>query len=131
MFDNFKLTYYKLKQNEREFNATYTGGFGEPGYDTEVIEVESDPRPQHVRVLNNVADAILGIEPLYIDGREGIRGVELADAMLLSTWLDKTIQFPIDDEVYYEELKKRIAVSRLKKTDEVVLNTEGTYGSKK
>ena len=93
--------------------------------------MESDPRPQHVRVLNNVADAILGIEPLYIDGREGIKGVELADAMLLSTWLDKTIQFPIDDEVYYEELKKRIAVSRLKKTDEVVLNTEGTYGSKK
>lgn len=131
VFDDGKLTYYKLKQNEREFNATYTGGFGEPGYDSEVITVEDDSRPQHVRVLNNVANAILGLEPLYIDGKEGIRGVELADAMLLSTWIDKKIDFPIDDELYYNELSKRIATSRLKTTDEKVLDTEGTYGNKK
>lgn len=131
VYDDGKLTYYKLKQNEREFNATYTGGFGEPGYDSEVITVEDDSRPQHVRVLNNVANAILGLEPLYIDGKEGIRGVELADAMLLSTWLDKKVDFPIDDDLYYEELSKRIATSRLKKTEEKVLDTAGTYGNKK
>lgn len=131
VYDDGKLTYYKLKQNEREFNATYTGGFGEPGYDSEVITVEDDSRPQHVRVLNNVANAILGLEPLYIDGKEGIRGVELADAMLLSTWIDKKIDFPIDDDLYYEELSKRIATSRLKKTEEKVLDTAGTYGNKK
>ena len=84
-----------------------------------------------MRVLNNVANAILGLEPLYIDGKEGIRGVELADAMLLSTWIDKKIDFPIDDELYYNELSKRIATSRLKTTDEKVLDTEGTYGNKK
>lgn len=131
VYDDGKLTYYKLQQNEREFNATYTGGFGEPKHETEVIKVEEDPRPQHVRVLNNVANAILGLEPLYIDGKEGIRGVELADAMLLSTWIDKKIDFPIDDELYYNELSKRIATSRLKTTDEKVLDTEGTYGNKK
>lgn len=131
VYDDGKLTYYKLKQNEREYNATYTGGFGEPGYDSEVITVEDDSRPQHVRVLNNVANAILGLEPLYIDGKEGIRGVELADAMLLSTWLDKKVDFPIDDDLYYEELSKRIATSRLKKTEEKVLDTAGTYGNKK
>ena len=131
VYDDGKLTYYKLKQNEREFNATYTGGFGEPGYDSEVITVEDDSRPQHVRVLNNVANAILGLEPLYIDGKEGIRGVELADAMLLSTWLDKKVDFPIDDDLYYEELSKRIATSRLKKAEEKVLDTAGTYGNKK
>lgn len=131
VYDDGKLTYYKLRQNEREFNATYTGGFGEPGYDSEVITVEDDSRPQHVRVLNNVANAILGLEPLYIDGKEGIRGVELADAMLLSTWLDKKVDFPIDDDLYYEELSKRIATSRLKKTEEKVLDTAGTYGNKK
>ena len=131
VYDDGKLTYYKLKQNEREYNATYTGGFGEPGYDSEVITVEDDSRPQHVRVLNNVANAILGLEPLYIDGKEGIRGVELADAMLLSTWLDKKVDFPIDDDLYYEELSKRIATSRLKKTEEKVLDTAGTYRNKK
>ena len=52
------------------------------------------------------------------------------DAMLLSTWLDKPVQIPIDDDLYYEELKKRIAVSRRKENVvETVLDTEGAYGS--
>ena len=53
------------------------------------------------------------------------------DAMLLSTWLDKPVQIPIDDDLYYEELKKRIAVScRKSNVVDTVLDTEGSYGSK-
>ena len=36
----------------------------------------------------------------------------LANAMHLSSWLDKEVALPIDDELFYEELKKRIAVSK-------------------
>ena len=86
---------------------------------------------QHVRVLGNVADAVLGIAPQFIDGKEGIRGVELADAMLLSTWLDKTVDLPFDDDLYFEELSKRVATSRLKTGKEAVLDTAGSYGDKK
>ena len=32
--------------------------------------------------------------------------------MLLSTWLDKEIEIPFDDEFFFEELKKRIAISK-------------------
>ena len=32
--------------------------------------------------------------------------------MLLSTWLGKEIDIPFDDELFYEELKKRIAISK-------------------
>ena len=52
------------------------------------------------------------------------------NSMLLSTWLDKTVKIPIDDDLFYEELKKRIATSKVKKKGSVILNTEGTYGGK-
>ena len=32
--------------------------------------------------------------------------------MLLSTWCNKAVSIPFDDEFFYEELKKRIAVSK-------------------
>ena len=131
IFDNDKLVYKKLKQNEREFNRTWTKGFGAPEWEKIDVEVEDDGVEQHVRVLGNVADAVLGIAPQFIDGKEGIRGVELADAMLLSTWLDKTVDLPFDDDLYFEELSKRVATSRLKTGKEAVLDTAGSYGDKK
>lgn len=124
-----RLTFTKLAMPEREFNATYRGGFGEP--EREEIAVETDGQnPQHVGILNNFANAVLGLEPLFVDGREGIHGVELMDAMLLSTWKDRTVTLPIDDDEYWDELQKHIAVSRLKTASDVVLNTEGTDTSK-
>lgn len=124
-----RLTFTKLAMPERKFNATYRGGFGEP--EREEIAVETDGQnPQHVGILNNFANAVLELEPLFVDGREGIHGVELMDAMLLSTWKDRTVTLPIDDDEYWDELQKHIAVSRLKTASDVVLNTEGTYTSK-
>ena len=124
-----KLVFHKLDVPEREFNATYKGGFGHPK--AEVIEVETDGQnPQHVGILNNFSNAILGLEPLFVKGTEGLRGVELMDSMLLSTWLGKTVELPIDDDLYLAELNKRIATGRKKEGVDVVLDTDGTYGSK-
>ena len=124
--DGKTLQFYKLEMSIDEFNATYTGGFGEPK--KEIIEVETDGQnPQHVGILNNFANAVLGLEPLFVDGKEGINGVQLMDAMLLSTWLDRKIELPIDDDLYLSELEKRIATSRRKVGSGVTLNTEGTY----
>ena len=126
--ENNVLTFTKLEMPEREFNATYRGGFGEPK--KTVLTVETDGKnPQHVGILNNFANAILGLEPLFVDGREGIHGVELMDAMLLSTWKDRTVTLPIDDDEYWAELQRHIAVSRLKTAGDRVLDTEGTYGA--
>lgn len=120
------LTFYKLEMAEREYNATYKGGFGEPKH--EIINVETDGQnPQHVGILNNFSNAILGIEPLFVDGTEGLRGVELMDSMLLSTWLGEGVSLPIDDDLYLSELNKRIANGRRKEGVDIVLDTEGTY----
>jgi len=38
--------------------------------------------------------------------------------MLLSTWLNKEIEIPFDDVLFYEELKNRIAISKPHKVSE-------------
>ena len=120
------LTFTKLEIPEREFNETYKGGFGEPKKETFTVETDGK-NPQHIGILNNFANAVLGIEPLFVDGTEGIRGVELMDSMLLSTWLGQTVSLPLNDDLYLSELNKRIATGRKKEGVDVVLNTEGTY----
>ncbi|MDD4002579.1 MAG: Gfo/Idh/MocA family oxidoreductase [Clostridia bacterium] len=128
--ENDKLEYYKLSTDEREFNRTYTGGFGEPEVTKPSLETDGK-NPQHAGIINNFANAVLGLEPLFVDGREGINSVRIMNAMLLSTWLDKTVELPFDDNLYYEELKKRIAISKPKNKGSVTLDVSGTYGGSK
>ncbi len=66
----------------------------------------------HIEMLNNFGDAILGKGELIAFGHEGINGLELTNAMYLSSFLGKDINFPIDEDVYYDELMKRVATSR-------------------
>lgn len=129
--ENDKLTYWKNEVDERVFNDEYKGGFGEPKYT--VSEVETDGKnPQHSGILRNFTNAILGTEPLFVDGKEGINGVEIMDAMLLSTWLGKAVDVPIDDDLYLKLLHEHIAASVKKEgVTETVLDTSGTYGSVK
>lgn len=129
--ENDKLTYWKNEVDERVFNDEYKGGFGEPKYT--VSEVETDGKnPQHSGILRNFTNAILGTEPLFVDGTEGINGVEIMDAMLLSTWLGKAVDLPIDDDLYLKLLNEHIAASVKKEgVTETVLDTSGTYGSVK
>lgn len=125
--ENGILRFYRLETGEREFNRTYKGGFGEPKFTVEDLKGEGE-NTQHAGILNNFVDAVLGRAPLYVDGREGIKSVQLMDAMLLSTWLDKMIELPFDDELYLLELTKRIRGSKKKNGGGVILNVEGTYG---
>lgn len=120
------LEYYILKTDEREFNRTYKGGFGEPVVEKQEV-VPDGQNPQHIGILNNFANAVLGTEKLFVDGTEGIKGVQLMNAMLLSTWLNKTVEIPFNDDLFYRQLNKRIKKSKNKKTEDIILNTENTY----
>lgn len=116
IFENDKLYYKELEVDEREHCMTANTGFSMPACKP-AVEVELvGENTQHAGICNNVANAILGLEPLYAPAKDGICGVALANAMLLSTWLDKEIELPFDDELFYEELKKRIATSKPRET---------------
>ena len=124
--ENSKLIMKKLAVDEREWCRTCPEGFKRPGCET--FEVEMDGmNEQHVGVLNAFADAILHGGKLVADGREGINGLMLSNAMHLSSWLGQAVTLPIDEELYKTELDKRRATSRIKTGESVVADTEGTY----
>jgi hypothetical protein len=81
--------------------------------------------------VNAWGGAILRGEKLVADGREGINGLTLSNAMHLSGFLKQEVALPFDEDLYYEELKKRMAVSRFRESDpagSVVTDLSGTFG---
>ena len=127
--ENNELYLYKLEMFEQDFSKTWKNGFGTPK--CEKIKVETDGfNPQHVEVLRAFAAHIMNGEPLVASGVEGIRGLTLANAMYLSSWTGETVELPLDEDRFLEELNKRRATSRRKEDVSVTLDTEGTYGSK-
>ena len=125
-----ELQVYRLNEDLQEFLMSANAGFAQPKYTEETIK-QGGNNPQHVGILNNFANAVLGTEPLYVDGREGLKCVELIDSMLLSSWTDKTVSLPIDDDEYYGELKKRIDSSRLKDTNDILIDKSMSFGGTK
>jgi hypothetical protein len=47
--------------------------------------------------------------------------------MYLSSWLDETIELPFDEDLFFRELDKRRATSKLKEDKGIVFDTTGTY----
>ena len=130
--DGKKLIKRELSMSIPEFHKTYKGGFGSP--EVTETEVETDGENlQHVGVLRAFTNKILGRGELIADGAEGVNGLTISNAMHLSSWLDKTIELPLDEDLFLEELNKRRATSRLKKNvEEVTFDTSSSYaGTKK
>ena len=111
--ENASLVLYELEALATEFSKISKDPFKGPKYTR--IEVETDGlNEQHPGVINAWGGAILRGEPLVAHGSEGINGLTLSNAMHLSSWLNKPIELPIDAELYYAELLKRIDASQAK-----------------
>lgn len=125
-YDQLYLTEFSV--SEPEWTATTKEGFATMPATETVVETDGE-NPQHVGVLNAWGGAILRDEPMIADGREGIRGLTLSNAMHLSAFLGKEITLPFDEDLFYEELKKRIATSRRKTVDEtgIVADLSSTF----
>ena len=124
--ENGKLMLYKLGINEREYCKTATEGFVPPP--CEVVEVETDGENfQHMAVMNAFAANILHGTKLVADGREGINGLALSNAMHLSSWLKKPVEIPVSEELFKAELDKRRKNSKVKTTESITFTTEGSY----
>ncbi|WP_420330192.1 Gfo/Idh/MocA family protein [Paenibacillus contaminans] len=111
VIENGKMSFSQLRQSESEFNAACTNPFGSPECWNIDIPVPPGDGPQHKGILQNWTNAVLNGEPLIAPGQEGIHGLMLSNAMLLSTWTDQWVDFPIDEERFYNELQQRIRMS--------------------
>lgn len=126
--ENGKLIWTKNAEDSQVRSRTSSKGFGRP--ERECIDVETDGlNRQHEGIINNFANAILGIEPLFVDGKEGINGVELMNAIEFSGWNGGAeVKLPIDEDIYLASLNEYRKNSRWKEADDnKVTDTTGTY----
>ncbi|MCM3693687.1 Gfo/Idh/MocA family protein [Neobacillus niacini] len=116
--DSKKVTIKRLKQSEREMSDSmdmsdvmklFMGGGAGDIFTEEVIDFGNVWGEQHIAVLEDFASAIVEDTSLLAPGSDGINGVRLANAMHLSSWLGKEIEVPFDEDLFLEELNKRIA----------------------
>jgi len=122
-----KLTFWRNRIGERQFNREWKGGFGQPECWKCEIPIEGT-ETAHVGIMNNWVSAVLNGTPLLAPGVEGIKGLSISNAMHLSAWLDDWVEIPFDDALFYEKLQERIRNSSFKKSaNEKVLDVEGTY----
>ncbi|MCC5805363.1 MAG: Gfo/Idh/MocA family oxidoreductase [Opitutales bacterium] len=98
-----------------EWSKQTEGGFTRPPTWNVEIPVSGGHGPQHVGILKNFANAILKGEELIAPASEGIRSVELGNAMLHSGFTDATVEFPLDGAAYEKRLKELIANSKFEK----------------
>ncbi len=98
-------------------------GFGK--IETKIIPVETDGiNDQHSGVLNAFAGNILHGTPLIANGVEGINGLMISNAAHLSSWTGETVTLPVDEDIYYSELQKKVAGSKGKKEVKETVNED-------
>lgn len=127
--DKKSLTLARLDKPIDVYSAeNRTAVFGHPTSTLSNVETDGQ-NPQHSGVLNAFAGAILRGEPLVADGREGINGLLISNAMHLSAWTGKAVTLPFDEQLFYDELMKRVATSRRKSGAAAggAADTEGSY----
>jgi len=114
LVENGKLLFTRNEIPMDEFNRTSGESFGRPPvWNVEIPVPVASPGGQHQLILENFVSAIREGTPLLAPATEGIHSVELANAMLLSTFEDRTLTLPLDAAAYEAALNEKIRNSNL------------------
>lgn len=114
VIENDRFLFTRNEVEMSEFSRTTPHAFAAPAVWNIEIPV-SGHGGQHVEILENFTRAILDKTPLIAPAAEGIRSVELANAMILSSFTGRTVDLPLNSAVYARFLKKKISSSTPKK----------------
>ena len=109
-----RITWQKTPGSVRGFSEAAEAAFAQPETETVTLPIEGRG-PGHVAILKNFTNAILHGEPLLCPAADGLKSVELANAALLSTWLGRTVDLPIDAAEYERQLTQRAETSTFQK----------------
>lgn len=85
--------------------------FGSPETTEEIFQ-PSEAVNQHAAILNNVVQAATGTAELIAPADEGLNSLELAGAMIYSTWINDEVQLPLDSAAYEKVIQEKIAQSK-------------------
>ncbi|NOY07311.1 MAG: Gfo/Idh/MocA family oxidoreductase [Spirochaetes bacterium] len=112
VLEDRKMKFVRNEIEMSEYSKTAKDMFGMPP-SSEAIELDftNGNGEQHVGIIKNFRDAILGKAELIAPVEEGIRSLELGNAMLLSGILKEPVEIPLDSGFFYSEFNKLIKSS--------------------
>lgn len=114
VMENERMVFDRNEVDAAEFNRTSTSGFAKP--DTWRVEIPfTNASLPHAQLMQAFVDAILEGKPLLVPGEEGLRSIELANAILYSSLTEQTVRMPLDGGAYLARLQELIAGSRFVK----------------
>jgi predicted dehydrogenase len=122
------LTVRRNEVDTREYSRTTDNAFGTPETTQEVFPA-GEEFPSHAGILGNFADAVQGNAELLTDAREGLKSVELANAMVYSAWTNSPVNLPLDSAAYESALKQKIAATPPRKRNirEAIVDLDKSY----
>ena len=101
------LSFYRTREDSDDFNKRFKGGIGQP----EVWKCEVPVKgtyTSHCGIIENFCNAILKGTELLAPGEEGIFGLQISNAIHLSSWLGgQWVDIPCDKEKFESELAQR------------------------
>ena len=107
VLDGTALTFRRNATPSAKFLRTSPDAYARPESWDIQIPLPADRGPQHNGILRNFIAAIRTGEPLIAPGPEGLRALELINAMLLSAHEDRTVGLPVDAARYLRLLNRR------------------------
>lgn len=111
-----RLTFTRTTRNVTEVNETSPESFAH--IETWEIDIPYPKAPamgEHERVCRNFIDACTKGTPLLAPGEEGVKGLEIGNAMIMSAMQKRSVNLPLDGDAY----------------DQLLLDLAKQYGGKK
>jgi predicted dehydrogenase len=100
-----RISFRRNEVSASEYCRTSRERFRGPDWEDVEVATPADPPDLHKAITENFVRAILRDEPLLAPGIEGVRGLELGNAMLLSGLTHRPIDLPLDANEYEQFLK--------------------------
>jgi predicted dehydrogenase len=114
VFEGGEITFIRNAESARKFCQESPAMFAKPEKNIIPLEINGSGG-QHMEILENFANAILNGTPLIAPAEEGLHSVELANAMLFSTFTNQAIDLPMDGAAYEQVLFEQIHRSSIEK----------------
>jgi predicted dehydrogenase len=113
VYENEKLLFYKTSQSILKFIHESQTRMGNVDCECIEVAVDRDAPSGHGVVTEKFIEAIAnGGGELIADGTEGINGLTIANAIMLSSFTDRTIRLPLDGDEYERKLNQLMQTSK-------------------
>jgi predicted dehydrogenase len=103
--ENNKILFYKNRKSCKVINQTSPEAFAwVENWTCEIPYGQAPKASEHERVFRNYVSAILNNTPMLAPGEEGVHGLSIGNAMLMSAMTKKPVDLPIDGAAYEQLL---------------------------